>query len=144
MLAVKKIQILMFTFLCFYITSGTKCKWSNEDCSHDSECCSKSCEQAHPGTNNRCTQNRMNSACIYHYHCDDRLICGPDQRCCADEWGSCMEKSHCCDPEHDCIDVESFVYKRCLKSSDASFTRTITWAALLLGVALVVCGSQMT
>uniref|UniRef100_A0A0L8G3G9 Granulins domain-containing protein n=1 Tax=Octopus bimaculoides TaxID=37653 RepID=A0A0L8G3G9_OCTBM len=123
------LQLAIFMAIILQVPAGRKCKWSNEDCSDDSECCSHQCKQAHPGTNYRCTQNPMNYACIYDYHCVTRLICGSDQRCCAGEWGDCMHNSHCCDPAHNCIEVKGFIYKRCLEGKTIR-TATVSIVAI--------------
>lgn len=95
-------------------TFGFRCKWSNEGCQSGEECCSKSCVQSHPGTNPRCTKCSMHEDCLYSYHCESRLICGPKRKCCADYWETCALSSDCCDPKQKCISVKGFVYRKCL------------------------------
>ncbi|CAG5118995.1 unnamed protein product, partial [Candidula unifasciata] len=44
------------------------CVWSNEGCTEDSECCSKSCHTAHEGTNPRCRHSTLGEKCVFDYH----------------------------------------------------------------------------
>ena len=50
------------------------CKWSNEDCNSDGECCSQRCVQVHPGTNARCMKTSMGGPCLYNFHCGYRYV----------------------------------------------------------------------
>ncbi|GFO08781.1 hypothetical protein PoB_003528600 [Plakobranchus ocellatus] len=90
------------------------CKFPNEGCERNDDCCSKKCVDAHPGTNARCTKLGMHRPCLYTYQCEDRLRCGINNTCCAKYWGICKDAVDCCDPSHKCYEVDGFYYKRCL------------------------------
>ena len=90
------------------------CKWSNEGCTFDHECCSKSCSSEHPGTEPRCEKSGMLDPCLYNYHCERAQICGPRNKCCSDYWNGCRSADDCCDPAHVCLYARGFVYKKCL------------------------------
>lgn len=94
--------------------SAFNCKFSNEGCEDSKECCSGKCLQAHPGTNARCTRSSLHQSCLYTYQCEDRLTCGPSNRCCSKFWGTCSNHEDCCNPRQFCIAAEGFYYKRCL------------------------------
>lgn len=95
-------------------TELIKCKFSNEGCDDDKECCSLKCLQAHPGTNARCTLSTLNDSCLYNYQCEDRLVCGSHNRCCSKYWGTCTKDQDCCLSHYRCLEAEGFYYKRCL------------------------------
>ena len=101
--------------MCFEpLPAAFNCKFSNEGCESDEECCSGKCLQAHPGTNPRCTRSSLHRACLYNYQCEDRLICGPRNTCCSKYWGTCSQTKDCCHPQFICIEADGFYYKRCL------------------------------
>ncbi|XP_076435768.1 uncharacterized protein LOC143275501 [Babylonia areolata] len=93
------------------------CKFSNEGCESDKECCSGNCVQAHPGTNQRCTRSSLHKACLYTYQCEERLTCGPANACCSKYWGTCRNDDDCCFRDLRCLEAEGFYYKRCLMGS---------------------------
>ncbi|KAL8574483.1 hypothetical protein ACOMHN_060153 [Nucella lapillus] len=90
------------------------CKFSNEGCDSDNECCSSNCVQAHPGTNHRCTRSSLHRSCLYTYQCEERLTCGPANTCCSKYWGMCSRHEDCCYRDLQCLEAEGFYYKRCL------------------------------
>ncbi|RUS84381.1 hypothetical protein EGW08_007843 [Elysia chlorotica] len=92
---------------------GFNCKFPNEGCERDEDCCSRKCVDAHPGTNARCTKLGLHKPCLYTYQCEDRLRCG-NNSCCAKYWGICKHARDCCDKTHHCYEVDDFYYKRCL------------------------------
>ncbi|KAK6195236.1 hypothetical protein SNE40_000707 [Patella caerulea] len=94
--------------------SAFLCKWSNEGCDRNDECCSGSCQQLHPGMNARCTKSVLHNPCIFTHHCQDRLHCGADNTCCSKYWGTCRRQIDCCNKNYICIDVKGFHYRRCL------------------------------
>lgn len=121
------------------ISSGFRCKWSNEGCDSDSECCSKKCELPHPGTNPRCTKSPLYGPCIFHYQCQDRLECSRKRyQCCSPYWGTCMNRTDCCNTRHLCVPAEGFIYKRCLfqEVSSSPETTEVSWAMTGMGVLL--------
>ncbi|XP_055869188.1 uncharacterized protein LOC129923198 [Biomphalaria glabrata] len=103
---------------CIWTCQGFNCKFPNEGCHDNSECCSGKCIHAHPGTNPRCTKLSMHKPCLYTYQCEDRLKCGSSNKCCAKYWGVCTENRDCCDDLQLCLEVEGFYYKRCLYTNN--------------------------
>ncbi|ESO92907.1 hypothetical protein LOTGIDRAFT_162387 [Lottia gigantea] len=106
------ILVVMTTTSC----NAFLCKWSNEGCSKDDECCSGTCERSHPGMNKRCTKSVLHDPCLFTYHCQSRLHCGAKNRCCSKYWGICRLPTDCCDTSFLCINVKGFHYQRCLPS----------------------------
>ncbi|GFR61895.1 hypothetical protein ElyMa_000116100 [Elysia marginata] len=100
-------------------TKASSCSWSNEDCSDNSDCCSKSCHKAHEGTNPRCRHSTLGEPCVFDYHCQDSLECGNQYNCCSPFWKMCIKNSDCCDPAHVCRSADGFDYDRCLFPSAA-------------------------
>lgn len=96
-----------------------RCKWSNEGCSTNEDCCSKHCYKAHSGTNARCERSSLAEPCFASYQCEDGLSCGLKYTCCSPYWGVCIVSNDCCDPEHVCRWQEGFHYNRCLYPSGA-------------------------
>ncbi|CAC5403526.1 unnamed protein product [Mytilus coruscus] len=93
---------MVLVILCFVdVLSASGCKWSNEGCFSNSECCSNSCSLKHPGTEPRCEKSSILSPCLYNYHCERNYICGPKNKCCSDYWNDCRDETECCDPAHD-------------------------------------------
>ena len=112
------------TLSCIFdLLAAFNCKFSNEGCESDEECCSGKCLQAHPGTNPRCTRSTLHRSCLYNYQCEDRLICGPKNTCCSKYWGMCIQHEDCCHPQFICIEAEGFYYKRCLMGRVESRSR---------------------
>ncbi|XP_041354981.1 uncharacterized protein LOC121372619 [Gigantopelta aegis] len=107
-------SVTLLLILGLTSSEAFNCKWSNEGCTSYSECCSKRCEQRHPGTNPRCTKSMLNQFCLNTYQCEDRLLCGKKNRCCAKYWGACRRKWDCCEPDQFCLEVDGFYYRRCL------------------------------
>ena len=104
--------------------SALSCSWSNEGCSTDSDCCSRSCWRAHEGTNPRCRHSTLGEPCVFDYHCGDDLVCGQKHyNCCSPYWKMCTKDSDCCEPDHVCRPVEGFIYDRCLYPSAAGRPR---------------------
>ena len=91
-----------------------RCKWANEGCSIDSECCSGVCELLHPGTNPRCAKSGMGQPCLFQFHCDNRMKCRHNHLCCAGHWDTCSSDKDCCAPHHICRRMKGFVYRKCL------------------------------
>ena len=91
-----------------------RCKWPNDGCSSNDECCSGKCELPHPGTNPRCALSSMWYPCLSGYHCEGRLKCGLDLVCCSAYWGTCSDSEDCCDKYHVCRKMKGFIYKKCL------------------------------
>ena len=91
-----------------------RCKWSNDGCNNNSECCSRKCERLHPGTNHRCKISSMRQPCLSGFHCDSRLKCGMDYVCCSGLWGTCSESADCCEHDHVCRKMKGFIYRKCL------------------------------
>lgn len=91
-----------------------RCKWANEGCRNNNECCSGTCDLLHPGTNQRCTESSMGQPCLFGFHCDVGLKCGQDHICCAGHWGTCSADDDCCAEYHKCRKMKGFVYKKCL------------------------------
>lgn len=96
------------------LISATGCKWSNEGCFSNQECCSNGCSLRHPGTEPRCEKSSILGPCLYNYHCERNFICGPKNKCCSDYWNDCRDETECCDPAHVCLYARGFVYKKCL------------------------------
>ncbi|KAI8778469.1 hypothetical protein BgiMline_025974 [Biomphalaria glabrata] len=116
-----RIGLVCFSLICLNIASP--CSWSNEGCTQDTDCCSHSCHRAHEGTNPRCRHSTLGERCVFNYHCQDTLTCGPHYNCCSPYWKICMKDSDCCDEEHVCRLVEGFYYKRCLFPSGLATPR---------------------
>ena len=91
-----------------------RCKWLNNGCSSNDECCSGKCELPHPGTNPRCARSSMWYPCLSGYHCEGRLKCGLDHVCCSGHWGTCSDSKDCCEKYHVCRQMKGFIYKKCL------------------------------
>ena len=91
-----------------------RCKWPNDGCSANKECCSGKCELLHPGTNPRCARSSMWQPCLSGFHCDSRLRCGLDHVCCSGHWGTCSDSKNCCENYHVCRKMKGFIYKKCL------------------------------
>eukprot|EP00106_Octopus_bimaculoides_P022277 XP_014789719.1 PREDICTED: uncharacterized protein LOC106883278 [Octopus bimaculoides] len=112
--------LLLLILLLLSSFTGYHCKFYNDGCSSDAECCSGRCMQKHEGTNFRCTPSALHQPCVYDYHCSDGLeCCEKTYNCCSPIWKDCMYSVDCCDPEHKCIHVKGFTYKRCLVSATA-------------------------
>jgi hypothetical protein len=101
-------------FICIVLLTDASCKWSNEGCTTNNECCSGSCITRHPGTGPRCEKSSLLRPCLYNYHCENRAICGSKNKCCSDYWNDCRSSKDCCDPVHVCLYTRGFVYKKCL------------------------------
>lgn len=119
------------------------CKFSNEGCERDAECCSFKCVQSHPGTNARCTRCSLHERCLYTHHCEERLVCGTNHTCCAKYWGTCTRREDCCNPHSFCREMDGFFYKRCIegpeKSAAEAFglgSRTLLVAGVTLALGL--------
>ncbi|GFS10405.1 hypothetical protein ElyMa_001322600 [Elysia marginata] len=104
--------LLLILFIC-HTCLAFNCKFPNEGCERNEDCCSNKCVDAHPGTNARCTKLGIHKPCLYTYQCEDRLRCG-NNSCCARYWGICKHARDCCDKTHHCYEVDGFYYKRCL------------------------------
>jgi hypothetical protein len=102
--------------ICLYL-GLPQCRWANEECSVNQDCCSKHCVLKNPGTHHRCKQSFIGQYCLYRYHCEERLMCGSNKKCCASYWDPCSNDTHCCDPEHKCLPADGFIYKVCLYRS---------------------------
>ena len=98
-------------------TETKKCRWSNEGCSLNDDCCSGSCVQQHEGTDPRCEKSAIHFPCFYSYQCEDGLACGNQYSCCSPFWGVCSDNGDCCEMKHVCRPEEGFIYKRCLMPS---------------------------
>jgi hypothetical protein len=85
---------------CNVLLTDASCKWSNEGCTTNNECCSGSCITRHPGTGPRCEKSSLLRPCLYNYHCENRAICGSKNKCCSDYWNDCRSSKDCCDPVH--------------------------------------------
>ncbi|XP_046336907.1 uncharacterized protein LOC124118715 isoform X1 [Haliotis rufescens] len=114
------LQVTVFLAFTILPVEGFLCKWSNEGCSSDKECCSGRCEQGHPGTDARCTKSVLHQPCLYTYQCEDRLKCGSHNKCCSNYWGTCRRPSDCCNKMHYCLEVDGFYYKRCLSGTNVN------------------------
>nr|KAG5698011.1 hypothetical protein BaRGS_005829 [Batillaria attramentaria] len=129
--------LALFMAVVCHTKYAFNCKFSNEGCDEDKECCSGKCIQAHPGTNARCTRSSLNQSCLYTYQCEDRLTCGRNNTCCSKYWGTCSRQEDCCDRFSVCIEAEGFYYKRCLIKKqaaasgsevvDSPVSRTLRW-----------------
>lgn len=119
--------ILIFIVTVF---TFTRCRWSNEGCESDAQCCSSSCERAHEGTNPRCTKSEIMEPCFFDYQCNDKLECGKSYHCCAPYWAVCTSTDDCCEHQHVCREVEGFIYSRCLFPSSAS-SRSVSGFVLI-------------
>lgn len=113
------IKVIMMSIV-FSVTHGIMCKWSNEDCSANDQCCSKRCITKHEGTDPRCASSPMHYPCFFDYQCDDDLACGEFYNCCSPFWGVCSIQDECCDVTHVCREEDGFIYKRCLPPSAAN------------------------
>lgn len=113
------------------------CKFPNEGCERDEECCSEKCVEAHPGTNARCTKLGIHKPCLYTYQCEDRLKCG-NNTCCAKYWDICRHARDCCDKTHQCYEVDGFYYKRCLTPPSQGNNLNPTQLYNLLGLCFMV------
>lgn len=92
-----------------------KCRWSNEGCSQNEDCCSGGCVQQHEGTDPRCVPSPMHYPCFYSYQCESGLACGNQYSCCSPFWGVCTKTTECCDQIGNvCRPEEGYTYKRCL------------------------------
>lgn len=119
-----------------YVFSGGQCKWSNENCDVDEDCCSKRCVRLHEGTFPRCAKSPMHYPCFFGYQCEKGLACGEVYSCCAPFWGVCVKKDDCCEADHVCRQMDGFTYNRCLPNSAK---RTLgNWISLVLTVLTVV------
>ncbi|XP_022309394.2 uncharacterized protein LOC111115097 [Crassostrea virginica] len=113
---------IFLSFLIFQFTTGQiptliglpQCKWANEECADNDQCCSQSCVLKNPGTNRRCSRSSIGQECLYVYHCEDRLLCGDRRKCCASYWETCSRNQHCCDTNHRCLRAEGATYRKCL------------------------------
>jgi hypothetical protein len=118
-------NIIIFNIHIFVVyisdcSSYKRCRFSNEGCSEDEDCCSTSCERIHSGANKRCTKSEIMSPCYADYQCEDGLQCGRRYKCCAPYWGICDSLEQCCDLEHICTYHKGFTYKMCLYPSSAA------------------------
>lgn len=98
------------------------CRWTNEGCEDDSDCCSQSCEQAHRGADKRCSAAEVNFPCYADYMCGEGLACGKKYKCCVPYWQICDNAAECCDSDHVCRHHSGFNYKRCLYRPVATAT----------------------
>lgn len=118
--------------ICFLFRLGFHCKFSNDGCNSDSECCSGRCLQKHEGTNHRCTPSMLHQPCVFNYHCLEGLeCCERTYNCCSPIWRDCMSSVDCCDSNHQCVYVKGFTYKRCL-TMDALASQLLPSGPLLL------------
>lgn len=97
-----------------------RCKWSNENCMSDSECCSEECYLAHEGTDPRCARGAVGFPCYADYQCESGLECSSTYKCCAPYWAVCSHINQCCNKKHVCREEQGFPYRRCLYPSQAS------------------------
>ena len=120
------------------------CKWANEICAADDECCSGRCDELHPGAEPRCGNSRLYFPCIFDFQCEGGLACGENYSCCSPFWGVCTQTKDCCDPEFVCREETGFIYKRCLKSSTITIVPQIhvllmcTLVIYIIGYTLIV------
>ncbi|KAL4238155.1 hypothetical protein ACF0H5_002866 [Mactra antiquata] len=129
------IHIFILLMMTDKITSSLMCKFSNENCDGNDECCSRRCVKLHEGTNARCASSTMHYPCIYEYHCEDGLACGDFYSCCAPFWGVCADEGDCCDETHVCREETGFVYNRCLPEVNESNQVPVS-SCILLSVIL--------
>lgn len=115
------------------------CRWSNEGCYENEDCCSESCERAHEGAHKRCSKSEINQPCYADYMCEDGLQCGRKYKCCTPYWGICNSNDECCGSEHFCTFHKGFTYKRCLFPSSLAVKSRID-ATLFL---VVILGTTM-
>lgn len=120
-------------FVCLFTA---QCKWSNEDCEFDEDCCSQSCVKLHEGTNPRCAKSPMHYPCFFVYQCEEGLACGSMYSCCAPYWGVCVEKDDCCDKSQVCREMDGFTYNRCLPSS----TNIVTVSKIITVLTMILTG----
>ncbi|XP_060565105.1 uncharacterized protein LOC132724289 [Ruditapes philippinarum] len=113
--------IIILIMFSLNIADGLRCKWSNENCDSDSQCCSSRCVKLHEGTNPRCASSPMHYPCFFSYQCEDGLTCGDYYTCCAPFWGVCTDKDDCCDPQYVCREEDGFIYNRCLSPNGAPY-----------------------
>ncbi|XP_041357452.1 uncharacterized protein LOC121374407 isoform X2 [Gigantopelta aegis] len=134
----------LLAFFLFFggtkLVQGIGCAWSNEQCVHDTDCCSGLCWLAHEGTDPRCTRGSIAKSCVFDYHCKDGLECGKSYQCCSPYWQSCVQTKDCCDTEkYICRSVTGFIYKKCLYPAHGSTaTGNISLLTLLVGFSLCV------
>ncbi|XP_070183058.1 uncharacterized protein [Littorina saxatilis] len=146
LLMVLSLLSLLAMALAGDVKYAVNCKFSNEGCEYDEECCSGKCLQAHPGTNPRCTRSTLHHDCLYSYQCEDRLSCGPLNTCCSKYWGTCMRHEDCCHSQFVCIEADGFYYKRCLMGKVAPTSRgsqRVNGAAGVLGISIMVLLTRM-
>lgn len=131
-----KFTTLHYQIECFtwYVLSAGQCKWSNENCEVDDDCCSKRCVKLHEGTNPRCASSPMHYPCFFGYQCEKGLACGDMYSCCAPFWGVCIEKGDCCEKSHVCREMDGFTYNRCLPSSASKGGANLITLLMLLVV----------
>ncbi|XP_059141914.1 uncharacterized protein LOC131929636 [Physella acuta] len=110
-------SITLATCLAFWTWTSChafNCKFPNDSCEDNSECCSGKCNEAHSGTNPRCTKLGLHKPCLYSYQCQSLLLCGSKNRCCSKFWGFCNHDRDCCESKHKCLPARGFYYNRCL------------------------------
>ncbi|OWF50297.1 hypothetical protein KP79_PYT23120 [Mizuhopecten yessoensis] len=115
-----------------------RCKWSNEDCVKDSDCCSDECYLAHEGTDPRCARGTVGFPCYADYQCESGLDCGSKYKCCAPYWGICSHINQCCDKSHVCREEQGFSYRRCLYPNEAPRIRGSNIAILCISVSTLL------
>ena len=118
------------------VITGAQCKWSNENCDADEDCCSQRCVRLHEGTNARCEKSPMHYPCFFGYQCEKGLACGEMYSCCSPFWGVCVDIDDCCEKNHVCRQMDGFTYNRCLPNS--ANLLTVQWTTMLVFTILSV------
>lgn len=125
--------LLLLDSLVFKASAAhRRCRFSNEGCSEDTDCCSQSCEQRHSGADKRCSKSEILSPCYADYQCEDGLQCGRKYKCCAPYWHICYSAEECCDIEHACTYHSGFTYKMCLFPASSAFKSKINIQILVI------------
>ncbi|KAH3850573.1 hypothetical protein DPMN_092995 [Dreissena polymorpha] len=120
-------------------TDCAQCKWANENCERDKQCCSGRCVSLHTGTTPRCGSSPLNYPCFFGYQCEQGLDCDNLYRCCAPFWAMCSNTQDCCDDSHICRHEYGIMYKRCLMSAaERPHAKASRQSLVLLSVVLLL------